>query len=61
MGIMAVYVAFVLIGELIAYFIGRTVELWSVAASMPTFLVCFFAVFWLAWRLAVRVTEPKRI
>ena len=61
MSIMAVYVAFVVIGELIAYVIGRTVELWSEAASMPVFLACFFAVFWIAWQLAVRVTEPKRI
>lgn len=60
MSIMAVYVAFVVIGELIAYGIGRVVEHWSMAAGLPVFLAGFFVVFWLAWILAVRVTEPKR-
>ena len=50
------YVGFVAIGETFAYFIGRTVEFWSKAASVPVFLACFFFVFWAAWRLAVRVT-----
>ena len=50
------YVVFVLIGESLAYFVGRTVEIWSKAASLPVFLACFFLVFWAAWRLAVRVT-----
>lgn len=56
MKLIAVYILFVLIGEAIAYFIGRTVEHWSPAASMPVFLACFFFVFWAAWRFAVRVT-----
>ena len=46
MKLIAVYVAFVLIGETIAYFIGRTVEHWSQSASLPVFLACFFVVFW---------------
>ncbi len=50
------YVVFVLIGESLAYFVGRTVEIWSKAASLPVFLACFFLVFRAAWRLAVRVT-----
>jgi hypothetical protein len=56
MRLIAVYAVFVVIGEIIAYGIGRTVEHWSEAASLPTFLACFFIVFWGAWRLAVRVT-----
>jgi hypothetical protein len=59
MKLIAVYVALVLIGETIAYFIGRTVEHWSQSASLPVFLACFFLVFGLAWVLAVRLTEPK--
>jgi hypothetical protein len=55
MKLIAVYVIFVLIGDGIAYFVGRSVEHWSVAASMPIFLACFFFVFWAAWRLAIRV------
>ena len=56
MKLIAVYVGFVIVGEALAYFIGRTVEIWSKGASLPVFLACFFFVFWGAWRLAVRVT-----
>lgn len=56
MRLLVYYVVFVVIGEFIAYLIGRTVEHWSATASLPVFLACFFFVFWAAWRLAVRVT-----
>ncbi|HXZ45338.1 MAG TPA: hypothetical protein VEH02_01240 [Pseudolabrys sp.] len=56
MKLIAAYVIFVLIGEGIAYTIGRSVEQLSQAASLPVFLACFFIVFWAAWRLAIRVT-----
>jgi hypothetical protein len=55
MKLLAVYIAFVLVGEAIAYFAGRTVEIWSPATSLPVFLSCFFFVLWAAWRLAVKV------
>lgn len=55
MRLIAVYCFFVVLGEGIAYVLGRTVEMWSPSASMPVFLGCFFAVFWGAWRLAVQV------
>ena len=59
MKLIAVYVVFVLIGELGAYFIGRTVEHFlTQSVSLSVFLACFFLVFWLAWVLAVRVTRP---
>ena len=56
MKLIAFYVIFVLIGDAIAYFIGRTVEHWSQTASLPVFLACFFFVYWAAWRLAIRAT-----
>ena len=59
MQIMAYYIVLVLIGDVGAYAIGRAVEQWSPTSSLPVFLGCFFLVFWLAWRLAVRLTEPK--
>jgi hypothetical protein len=55
MKLLAVYALFVVIGELIAYGIGRVVEQWSAALSLPVFLGLFFVVFWAAWRGAVRV------
>jgi len=45
MRLIAFYVAFVLFGEGIAYFVGRGVEQWSAPASLPVFLACFFFVF----------------
>jgi hypothetical protein len=59
MQIMIYYIVFVLIGELGAYAVGRAVEQWSASASLPVFLACFFIVFGVAWKLAVKVTEPK--
>ena len=55
MKLIGVYVIFVLVGDAIAYFVGRTVEHWSMTASLPVFLAGFFLVFWGAWRLAIRV------
>jgi hypothetical protein len=57
---MAYYIVFVLVGEFGSYVVGRTVEQWSPTSSLPVFLGCFFVVFWLAWVLAVRITEPKK-
>ena len=59
MQIMVYYIVFVLIGDVGSYLIGRAVEQWSPTTSLPVFLGCFFVVFWLAWVVAVRVTEPK--
>ncbi len=59
MRIISFYVVFVLIGDVGSYLVGRTVEHWSPAASLPAFLACFFIVFGVAWWLAVKVTEPK--
>lgn len=56
---MAIYIVLVLIGDVGAFAIGRGVEQWSPTSSLPVFLGCFFLVFWLAWRIAVRLTEPK--
>jgi hypothetical protein len=58
MRVLTFYVIFVLIGDIGSYLIGRTVESWSETASLPVFLACFFLVFWVAWRLAVKFTEP---
>ena len=59
MQIIAVYIVLVVVGEFGAYLIGRGVEQWSKAASLPVFLACFFLVFGIAWIVAVRLTKPK--
>jgi hypothetical protein len=55
MKLIAVYVVLVLVGETLAYGVGRTVEHWSEPWSLPAFLAMFFLVFWGAWRIAIRV------
>jgi hypothetical protein len=61
MQLIAVYIFLVLIGDAGSYFIGRSVEHWSEAASLPVFLACFFFVFWAAWALAVHLTKPSSV
>jgi len=53
------YVGFMVAGDIVDYFIGLFVErLWP-EASLLTFLVLYFLSLWIAWLLAVKVTEPK--
>jgi hypothetical protein len=60
MQLIAVYIVFVLIGDAIAYVLGRLMEQFvTESVSLTVFLSCFFIVFWAAWVLAVKVTEPR--
>jgi hypothetical protein len=56
MRLIAVYVAFVFIGVLIAFGAGRVVEYWSEQVSLFVFLGLFFASLWVGWKLALKVT-----
>jgi hypothetical protein len=59
MHLLAVYVGLLTIGEFGAYLLGREIERFSPAWSLPIFLALFFFMFWAMWRVAVRVTEPS--
>ncbi len=55
------YLAAVVVGDVLAYFLGLLVERqWGSNPSMFAFLVAYFAVLWVAWVIAVRLTEPKK-
>lgn len=56
MRLIAVYILFVTIGEGFSYGAGRIAERFSDSAGFMVFMTCFFAVFWAAWKLAVRMT-----
>jgi hypothetical protein len=59
MGLLFTYIGLTVVGNCIIYLIGLLVErIWPVA-SLPLFLLMFFAVMWFAWLAAVRLTEPK--
>jgi hypothetical protein len=53
------YVVFMIIGDLASYLIGLGVEHFWPIASLPVFLFFYFFFLWVAWILAVRITNPK--
>jgi hypothetical protein len=57
MWLLIVYIVVVIVGDVIAYAIGSVVEgMFTPAVGLPVFLAMFFAVFWLGWLLAIRLT-----
>jgi hypothetical protein len=59
MKLMTYYIALALIGDVAAVFICLGIEQVFPWISMPIFLTMFFAILWVAWVVAVRMTEPK--
>jgi hypothetical protein len=49
----------VIAGDFVAYFIGLGIERTVPAASLPAFLAMYFLFLWVAWVIAVRITQPK--
>ena len=59
MKLLVVYLISVLIGQSISIGMGLLVERQvSPYAGLVTFIACYFAMFWLAWRFVVWVTAP---
>jgi hypothetical protein len=46
-------------GDVADYLIGLVVERVWPQASLVIFLLLYFVFLWIAWLLAVKVTEPK--
>jgi hypothetical protein len=62
MWVLLIYVALMIIGDLIDFVIGHFISVtWSDAISLPIFLACYFFTLWLAWVIAVRVAEKFRL
>jgi hypothetical protein len=59
MSLLIVYIALVMIGDLIAYFVGLVIERNLPAASLPAFLAMYFLFLWVSWLIAVRITQPR--
>jgi hypothetical protein len=53
------YVIFMIAGDFADYLIGLGIERVWPQASLLSFLVLYFVSLWVAWILAVRMTEPK--
>jgi hypothetical protein len=58
MSLLVVYVALIIVGDVIAYFVGLAVERAVPGVSLPVFLAMYFGVLWVAWLMAVRFTAP---
>jgi hypothetical protein len=60
MWLLIVYIGLVLVGDAVDYMIGLAVErMWGPQASLVVFLVLYFVFLWIAWLVAVKVTEPR--
>ncbi|HEY6603318.1 MAG TPA: hypothetical protein VI010_11800 [Xanthobacteraceae bacterium] len=60
MTLLLTFIVCLLIGQSLTIGVGLLVERYSTPyTGLVTFIVCYFAMFWLAWRLAVRITEPR--
>jgi hypothetical protein len=59
MWLMLIYIGLAVVGNAIIYFIGLAIEKAWPGASLLAYLLMFFAVLYLSWLGAVKLTEPK--
>jgi hypothetical protein len=57
--LVAYYVVLVLVGDLVAVVLCLWIERYWPTASLAIFLAFYFIILWVAWKLAVRLSEPK--
>ena len=60
MTLLIYYVALIVAGTFGSILFSLWIEQISSNLSMTVFLFLYFAILWLAWPLAVRLTEPKK-
>jgi hypothetical protein len=62
MALLAWYLAFMIGGDVVVYFIGLFVErTWGDQVSLIAFLTLYFVSLWTAWVLAVWATRPRTV
>jgi hypothetical protein len=60
MSLLIAYLVTLLVAQSISIGIALFVDrFFSSYAGLLVFIACYFFMFWLSWRIAVRVTEPK--
>ena len=60
MKLLLVFLVGLLIGQSISVGVGLLVERHaSPYTGLVTFIACYFAMFWVAWKLAVRITAQE--
>jgi hypothetical protein len=61
MALLLTFLICLLIGQSLSIGLGLLVERYATPyTGLVTFLVCYFTMFWVSWRVAVRITEPRR-
>jgi hypothetical protein len=62
MRLLVYYVVFMVAGDFASYFIGLGIEnVWGATGSLWAFLILYFLLLWVAWLIAVWITEPKKV
>lgn len=60
MRLLLTFIICLVIGQSLSVGFGLLVERSSTPyAGLVSFITSYFAMFWLAWRVAVRITEPR--
>jgi hypothetical protein len=60
MGLLVAYLVCLIVGQAITIGIGLSIDrYYSSTVSLPISLFLYFTMFWVAWKVAVRITEPK--
>jgi len=60
MGLLVAYVICLLIGQTVTIMVGLSIDrIYSPHVSLPISIALYFAVFWIAWKIAVRLTAPR--
>jgi hypothetical protein len=60
--LLLVFIVTLLIGQSISIGLGLLVERHvSPYTGLVTFIACYFTMFWVAWRFAVRITQPHSL
>jgi uncharacterized membrane protein YkvI len=57
LALMAIYIVVTAILQFAGFLVSRVVESVYPALGLMTFLVLYLGMFWLAWPIAVRITE----
>ena len=60
MGLLVTYLVCLILGQAITIAVGLSIDrYYSPTVSLPISLFMYFTMFWVAWKIAVRITEPK--
>jgi hypothetical protein len=60
MNLLVIFIISLVIGQSLSIGLGLLVERYSTPyTGMVAFIGSYFAMFWVAWRFAVRITEPR--